>query len=263
MYPTDREFFGSEPSFGVDGDPRIYIVYVRGTGVSNAGYYSTPDEYNPLVKEYSNGHEMFFFNADNMDLGAEDTYGTLAHEFQHMIHWNTDRNEASWINEGFSMVAELLNDYPIYFDYYYVTDPDINLTDWSPNPVPTDLIMGNLSSTLPTSSSTASAKILPKRLCAILKMDCQALTQHLLNSTSPIRRREKLSPPMMCSWIGRRPCGFKIRLWAMGVITTITIPKRRAFQFPSQLHHAQLPRAALSTSMALTISRSTAKAIIL
>jgi hypothetical protein len=134
MYPTNREFFGSEPSPGIDGDPRIFILYVRGTGASNAGYYSTPDEYNPLVKEYSNGHEMFFFNADNMDLGGEDTYGTLAHEFQHMIHWNTDRNESSWVNEGFSMVAELLNGYPIFFDYYYVTDPDINLTDWSPDP---------------------------------------------------------------------------------------------------------------------------------
>jgi hypothetical protein len=134
MYPTNREFFGSEASPGIDGDPRIYILYVRGTGASNAGYYSTPDEYNPLVKEYSNAHEMFFFNADNMDLGAEDTYGTLAHEFQHMIHWNTDRNEASWVNEGFSMVAELLNGYPIYFDYYYITDPDLNLTDWSPDP---------------------------------------------------------------------------------------------------------------------------------
>ncbi len=134
MYPTNREFFGSEPNPGVDGDPRIFILYVRGTGFSNAGYFSTPDMYNPLVKEYSNAHEMFFFNADNMDLGAEDTYGTLAHEFQHMIHANVDRNESSWINEGFSMVAELLNGYPIYFDYYYVTEPDINLTDWSPNP---------------------------------------------------------------------------------------------------------------------------------
>ena len=134
MYPTDREFFGSEPNPGIDNDPRIYILYVRGTGASNAGYFSTPDEYNPLVKEFSNGHEMFFFNADNMDLGAEDTYGTLAHEFQHMIHFNTDRNEASWINEGFAMVAELLNAYPIYFDYYYITDPDLNLTDWSPDP---------------------------------------------------------------------------------------------------------------------------------
>lgn len=134
MYPTNREFFGSEPNPGIDADPHIFIVYVRGTGASNAGYYSTPDEYNPLVKEFSNAHEMFFFNADNMDLGAEDTYGTLAHEFQHMIHFSTDNNETSWINEGFSMVAELLNGYPIFFDYYYVTDPDLSLPDWSPDP---------------------------------------------------------------------------------------------------------------------------------
>jgi hypothetical protein len=134
IYPTNREFFGSEPSPGVDEDPRIYLLFVRGTGASNAGYFSTPDAYNPLVKEYSNGHEMFVFNADNLDLGEEETYGVLAHEFQHMIHFNTDRNESSWINEGFSMVAELLNGYPIYFDYYYIVDPDLNLTDWSPDP---------------------------------------------------------------------------------------------------------------------------------
>ena len=134
IYPTDREFFGSELSPGIDGDPHIYILYVRGTGASNAGYFSTPDEYNPLVKKYSNGHEMFFFNADNMDLGSEETYSVLAHEFQHMIHFSTDRNESTWMNEGFSMVAELLNGYPAYFDYYYVTSPDINLTDWFPDP---------------------------------------------------------------------------------------------------------------------------------
>lgn len=134
IYPTDREFFGSEWSPGVDGDPHIYIVYTRGTGNSNAGYYSTPDEYNPLIHKYSNGHEMFFFNADNMDLGSEETYGTLAHEFQHMIHWNQDRNETSWVNEGFSMVAEFLNGYPAYFDQYYVYNPDLQLTDWLPDP---------------------------------------------------------------------------------------------------------------------------------
>lgn len=134
IYPTDREFFGSEWTPGIDGDPHIYIVYTRGTGASNAGYYSTPDEYNPLIHEYSNGHEMFFFNADNMDLGSEETYGVLAHEFQHMIHWNQDRNETSWVNEGFSMVAEFLNGYPAYFDQYYVYSPDLQLTDWLPDP---------------------------------------------------------------------------------------------------------------------------------
>ncbi len=134
IYPTDREFFGSEWTPGIDNDPHIYILYVRGTGASNAGYFSTPDENNPLIKQYSNGHEMFFFNADNMDLGSEETYSVLAHEFQHMIHFNTDRNESTWMNEGFSMVAELLNGYPAYFDYYYVGNPDLNLTDWFPDP---------------------------------------------------------------------------------------------------------------------------------
>ena len=134
IYPTDREFFGSEWTPGVDNDPHIYIVYTRGTGASNAGYFSTPDEYNPLVHKYSNGHEMFVFNADNIALGDQFTYGTLAHEFQHMIHWNLDRNENSWMNEGFSVLAEYLNGYPAVFDFEYAANTDLNLTDWLPNP---------------------------------------------------------------------------------------------------------------------------------
>jgi immune inhibitor A len=134
IYPTDREFFGSEWTPGVDGDPHIYILYAKGLGFSLAGYFSSADEYNPQAHEYSNAHEMFLFNADNMSLRSQDTYGTLAHEFQHMIHWYQDRNESSWMNEGFSMLAELLNNYPIGFDYYYINNPDLQLTDWSPNP---------------------------------------------------------------------------------------------------------------------------------
>jgi immune inhibitor A len=134
IYPTDREFFGSEWTPGVDNDPHIYIVYTRGTGASNAGYFSTPDEYNPLVHKYSNGHEMFVFNADNVALGDPYTYGTLAHEFQHMIHWNLDRNEDTWMNEGFSVLAEYLNGYPAYFDREYINNTDLNLTDWYPDP---------------------------------------------------------------------------------------------------------------------------------
>ena len=134
IYPTDREFFGSEWTPGVDNDPHIYIVYTRGSGASNAGYFSTPDEYNPMVHKYSNGHEMFVFNADNMNLASAETYSVLAHEFQHMIHWNLDRNESSWMNEGFSVLAEYLNGYPAYFDYNYISNPDLNLTDWLPDP---------------------------------------------------------------------------------------------------------------------------------
>ncbi len=93
IYPNNREFFGSEWTPGVDGDPHIYILYARNVGSGIAGYFSSNDSYNPRIQEYSNGHEMFVFSADNTALDEEFTYGVLAHEFQHMIHWYRDRNE--------------------------------------------------------------------------------------------------------------------------------------------------------------------------
>lgn len=131
IYPTDREFFGSEWTPGIDGDEHIYILYARGIGMSIAGYFSSADSLNPLAHEYSNAHEMFVFNADNTDLGDEFTYGVLAHEFQHMIHWYQDRNETSWMNEGFSEVAAFLNGYDQGdFDWLYIGNPDLQLNDW-------------------------------------------------------------------------------------------------------------------------------------
>ena len=58
-YSRDREFFGSEWTPGVDQDPHVYVLYVRGVGQSTGGFFSTPDEYNPRVFKYSNGHELF------------------------------------------------------------------------------------------------------------------------------------------------------------------------------------------------------------
>lgn len=131
IYPTNREFFGSEWSPGVDGDEHIYILYAGGIGNSIAGYYSSADEYHPLAHEYSNAHEMFLFNADNTFLHEGFTYGVLAHEFQHMIHWYQDRNESSWLNEGFSELATFLNDLNSGgFDWVYTNNPDLQLNDW-------------------------------------------------------------------------------------------------------------------------------------
>ena len=135
IYPTDREFFGSEWTPGIDGDVHIYILYASGMGSSIAGYFSSADEVPPQAHKYSNAHEMFLFNADNTDLGQQFTYGVLAHEFQHMIHWYQDRNETSYINEGFSEVAAFLNGYDVGgFDWLYSTNPDLQLNDWPNDP---------------------------------------------------------------------------------------------------------------------------------
>ena len=131
IYPTTREFFGSEWKPGVDNDPHLFVLYARNLGKNLAGYFSSANSYHPLAHPYSNAHEMFFLNADVLIFSAPFTYGVLAHEFQHMIHWHQDRNEAYWLNEGFSELAAFLNGY--YeggFDSLYAKNPTIQLNDW-------------------------------------------------------------------------------------------------------------------------------------
>jgi hypothetical protein len=131
IVPTNREFFGMEWNPGVDDDPRFYVLYARGLGSSLAGYFSSADELHPAAHPYSNAHEMFLLNADTVRLSDDYIYGTMAHEFQHMIHWYQDRNEETWVNEGFSMLAEHVNDLNAGgFDLDYVINPDLQLTDW-------------------------------------------------------------------------------------------------------------------------------------
>jgi immune inhibitor A len=136
IYPTDREFFGSEANPGVDGDPHIYVLYANSIGHNIAGYFSSSDSYNPLVKEFSNGHETYVLGT-SQDLGDPYTYATLAHEFVHMIQNASDRNDVSWMNEGFAEVGSFLNGY--YSggaDWLYVQNPDIQLNTWVDNASP-------------------------------------------------------------------------------------------------------------------------------
>ena len=131
IIPTNREFFGMEWNPGVDADPRFYVLYAGGLGRSIAGYYSSADQLHPDAHPYSNSHEMFLLSSDNVSLGEEYIYGTMAHEFQHMIHWYQDKNEETWMNEGFSMLAEHVNGYDAGgFDWEYFRNTDMQLTDW-------------------------------------------------------------------------------------------------------------------------------------
>ncbi len=145
IYPTNREFFGSEWFPGVDGDPHLYVIYARGLGNNIAGYFVSVDEYHPLVHEFSNAHETFMLNADTAGLSENYTYSVLAHEFQHLIHWYWDRNETSWLNEGFAELATLITgqrDGPTHDDWF-ADDPDIQLNDWPNDPNETTFHYGN------------------------------------------------------------------------------------------------------------------------
>jgi len=130
IYPTDREFFGSEWTPGVDNDTHIFVIYTSGISSNAAATINSSDEYNPLVKEYSNAHETYILST-TQNLADEYTYATLAHEFVHMIQHSTDRNDASWMVEGFADVGMLINGYTVGgADWAYVQSPDLQLTDW-------------------------------------------------------------------------------------------------------------------------------------
>jgi hypothetical protein len=134
IYPTDREFFGSEWTPGIDNDPRLHILHARDLGQTIAGYFSSADEIPSVIHPYSNEKEMFYINVDNNQPGSRFYNGTLAHEFQHMIHWYQDKNESTWLNEGASELAAELNGLgrtsgqrP---DRVFALNPDLQLNTW-------------------------------------------------------------------------------------------------------------------------------------
>ena len=137
-YPRLVETFGSEWSPGVDGDLRLNILHTTEMGNNVAGYFYSADAYSTVVNPFSNEKEIFFINLDFLNSMREYTvYETvLAHEFQHMIHWNQDRGEELWLNEGLSEYAQEVAEYApdIMFAYSFLADPDLSLTTWSAEP---------------------------------------------------------------------------------------------------------------------------------
>jgi immune inhibitor A len=136
-YPTNRALFGSEQTPGLDKDGYLTVLNTTGLGRGVAGYYSSADEFSNLVNPFSNERKMFYINLDVLQPGSQDYDSTLAHEFQHMVHWANDRNEDSWVNEGFSVLAEYLNDYSPDTYSSYLRSPDTQLTAWALTDQPT------------------------------------------------------------------------------------------------------------------------------
>jgi hypothetical protein len=134
-YDTNRAFFGSEWNPGVDNDPHLSILHATNLGDSVAGYYSSADEFVAEVREDSNEMEMFYINIDNVRVNSAFYNGVLAHEFQHMIHWYNDRNEETWLNEGFSELATFLNGFDVGgSDWLFADAPDTQLNSWPSGP---------------------------------------------------------------------------------------------------------------------------------
>ncbi|WP_394327613.1 peptidase M6 [Halogranum rubrum] len=100
-----------------------YPVYI-------AGYYSS------TVQDYSNRNIVNVdsygwddVNETDRTVGYE---GTLAHEFQHLIHNDLDADETTWVNEGMSDYAEVVTGYGVSEGHVtaYEEIPYNSLTNW-------------------------------------------------------------------------------------------------------------------------------------
>jgi hypothetical protein len=102
VHPIDQQLFGKEWSPGIDGDERIHFLIIENEAWgSYFGYFSMSNEYPKAIFPNSNEREMLVINAASSTIDSEKFATMLAHEYQHLIHWNQDPNEDLWLNESF------------------------------------------------------------------------------------------------------------------------------------------------------------------
>jgi immune inhibitor A len=133
IYGRNQALFGVEWSPGVDGDERLTILLANLPGVG--GYFSSSDSLPQAVNRFSNEREMFYINVGERPGPNLDLRNVLAHEFQHMIHWNQQRNSPTWFNEGLATLAEdLVGEVRQGLPQAYLREPDLALFDWTYRP---------------------------------------------------------------------------------------------------------------------------------
>lgn len=134
MVPVMRETFGQEWSPGVDNDTRLSILHTSNLPDA-VGEYSSTDQYLSAVEPFSNQREMFYVSLSEIDVGTDDYMATLAHEYEHMIQWNNDPSESTWLDEGLAQLAERLAGYDTVTTYpSFLGSTDIQLNAWPSNP---------------------------------------------------------------------------------------------------------------------------------
>ncbi len=137
-YPALVSTFGAESNPGIDGDARLHVLHTAQMGAGVAGYFYSADKVTRAINPFSNEKEIFFINLEWLNSLRDYTvYETvLAHEFQHMIHWNQDRGEDLWLNEGLSEYAQEVARYDADtgFAAALLANPDLPLTTWSADP---------------------------------------------------------------------------------------------------------------------------------
>jgi hypothetical protein len=114
ILPTETTWFGSPPA----GDFTILILDIKddydpssGSTSYVSGYYDSTNEFSGSNSNFPDHRYMIYMDSSPGNPGSTTSFGTLAHEFQHFIHFHYDPYEATWVEEGLAGLARFVCGY--------------------------------------------------------------------------------------------------------------------------------------------------------
>ncbi len=136
VWQHNTGLFGAPPD-EIDHDSLVYILYYNigeFHGQQFDGFWMFYDEYYDTTSMrlwgyHSNEIECVYIDCYPHDISTDYRMAIVAHEFEHMIHWNHDKDEMPWVDEGCAELAMLVYGSPDYISEFN-TNPDNDLTLW-------------------------------------------------------------------------------------------------------------------------------------
>ncbi len=127
--------FGDPPDIDDNGKLYILLVDVRDGYISGESDTYVAGYFDPADQTYGGNHADIIYLDTNPGILAggdiETQIGTLAHEYQHLIHFGSDENEETWIDEGLSELSTALMGLP-HRDYtYYIVNTNTRLDEFN------------------------------------------------------------------------------------------------------------------------------------
>ena len=136
IYPKIREYLGTEPD--IDGDPKIFLFIDNMANPNTIGYIDRSNQLSRSVASTSNEKELIYLDIYHFYNDKSEVYGTLAHEFSHLVMFNEAytvengimKGLANWLEEGITQYMQFLYNgkYSSNLDNF-MKNPDVVLVD--------------------------------------------------------------------------------------------------------------------------------------
>lgn len=119
-----NNYLGLPPNKDGDGKTDFLITDIKEPWV--AGFFISWDQ---TDNPGSNKRDILYI--DSRINFTESNLGIFAHEYQHLVHYNYDRDEATFVNEGLSEVSEVICGYDLRDPGSYFSNINMPLFTWS------------------------------------------------------------------------------------------------------------------------------------